>query len=315
MKCCLIIPTYRRPEHLKRALDSARAQTRPPDEIIVGVRDTDQATLELLRNYPAPVLASLVSVPGVVASMQAALERSTGDLVAFIDDDVELLPDWFSVALAHITARPRLGLLGGRDLLQDRPDYREAEPRRKEVGIMRWYGASSGNHHCGTGGYRPVDVLKGCNIIGRGDLLRSIGFEGALRGQGAQVNWEVALCLDVKSRGFEVGYDSELAVKHFIAPRFDADVNQRGGYSGEALFDEVFNLHYVLSSRLPASSAWLHHAWTLLRGSHHAPGLVQFLRIRFIRKDPNARDRLRRVFRAVGQGRRAGALRRNGSSI
>ena len=44
MKITVLIPTYRRPKDLGRCLEALQKQTRPADEVLVVVRNTDAET-------------------------------------------------------------------------------------------------------------------------------------------------------------------------------------------------------------------------------------------------------------------------------
>ncbi|MBE2203383.1 MAG: glycosyltransferase family 2 protein [Chthoniobacterales bacterium] len=305
MRISVIIPTFKRPDYLAKALRGLAGQLRPADQIVLGVREEDGGTAEFLATSAYAVTTATARKPGVIASMNAALAKTDGDIVCLLDDDAEPLPDWLQQIEKRFAEDPRLGMLGGRDLLRDHPEMRDREPLTARVGVFTWYGRFLGNHHRGGGGYRRVDTLKGCNAAARGDLLRRIGFERGLRGEGAQVHWEIALCLDVAAAGFSVAYDPALRVIHHIAPRYGVDQSHRGGFSAEGLFDMVWNEHYVVSRRLPAGQRIRHALWAVLVGSLDAPGLVQYARL-VLRRDPRRKERFAITRRAIREGRKAG---------
>ena len=309
MTISVIIPTFRRPSYLLTALRALAAQQRLPDQIVLGLRRGDEETEAMLRERAAEipeVEMAHVGVPGVVASMQAALERSRGDIVCLLDDDAEPLPDWTGKIAARFSADERLGMVGGRDLLRDHPEMRAAEPTTGRVGIFTWSGRFLGNHHRGGGSFRRVDTLKGCNAAARGDLLRRIGFEQGLRGAGAQVHWEIALCLDMAAAGFGVAYDPEIRVIHHIAPRYDIDQGHRGVFSAEGLYDMVWNEHFVVSNRMSPANSLRHFLYSVVVGSFSAPGALQYLRL-WLHRDPRRNERLAITRKAIRDGRRAGS--------
>jgi len=309
MTISVIIPTFRRPSYLLTALRALAAQRRTPDQIVLGLRRGDEETGAMLRERAGEipdVEIAYVEVPGVVASMQAALERTRGDIVCLLDDDAEPFPDWIGKIAARFLADEQLGMVGGRDLLRDYPERRAAEPTTGRVGIFTWSGRFLGNHHRGGGSFRRVDTLKGCNAAGRGDLLRRIGFEQGLRGAGAQVHWEIALCLDVAAAGFDVAYDPEIRVIHHIAPRYDVDQGHRGVFSPEGLYDMVWNEHFVVSNRMSPAKSFRHFLHAVAVGSYSAPGLVQYLRL-LLQQDPRRNERLAISWKAIRAGRRAGS--------
>ena len=305
MRISVIIPTFKRPDYLAKALRGLAGQTRQADQIVLGVREGDNETAGFLASCASAVTTAPSGGPGVIASMNAALAKTDGDIVCLLDDDAEPLPDWLQKIEERFAADPKLGMLGGRDLLRDHPEMRAAEPTTTRVGVFTWYGRFLGNHHRGGGGFRRVDTLKGCNAAARGDLLRRIGIERGLRGSGAQVHWEVALCLDVAAAGFAVAYDPEIRVIHHIAPRYGVDQSHRGGFSAEGLFDMVWNEHFVVSRRLPAGKRARHFLWAVLVGSLDAPGIVQYGRL-VLRRDPLRKERFAITRRAIHEGRKAG---------
>ncbi len=302
MRISVIIPTFKRKDYLVKALRGLAAQKRPADQIVVGVREGDTETIEFLATSPLVLEKAFTAIPGVIASMSAAASRADGEVICLLDDDAEPLPDWLERIERHFAVEPQLGMLGGRDLLQDHPEMRRAESLLEKVGLFTWYGRILGNHHRGGGVYRPVDLVKGCNAAIRGSLLHEIGFDQELRGKGAQVHWELALCLDVANRGYAVAYDPALQVIHHIAPRHDDDQIHRGKFSSEGLYDMVWNEHHVVASRANGWRSRAHLAWSLLAGSLTAPGILQYLRL-VLKRDPHGMARLSTTFRATREAR------------
>ena len=99
-----IIATYRRPELLRRAIESALAQT-VRDHVVLVV--DDGGGLPELPADPRIRLCSLsanTSVAGVVRNVGIRLTRSA--YVAFLDDDNEWEPEHLDVALAVLAAGP-----------------------------------------------------------------------------------------------------------------------------------------------------------------------------------------------------------------
>lgn len=297
MRISVIIPTFKRADYLKKAFRGLSNQRRPADQIVLGVREGDAQTIDIVANTTLPIEIATVNVPGVIASMSAAAARTTGDVVCLLDDDAEPLPDWIEKIEAHFSQEPKLGMIGGRDLLQDHPEMRKQEALLPKVGIFTWYGRIIGNHHRGGGVYRKVDLVKGCNAALRGPLLRELGFEQRLRGSGAQVHWELALSLDVANKGFDVKYDPSLQVIHHIAPRHDQDQVHRGHFSRKGIYDMVWNETLVVATRCGVVRRTAHLAWALLVGSQVTPGIVQYIRL-CLKRAPHRTDRLATTWRA-----------------
>jgi len=106
MNVSVIIPTHDRRRLLRRALDSVRAQSRPPEQVIVvddGSRDGTAAMVR--REYPD---VELLRQPcrGVSAARNRGIEHATGDWIALLDSDDEWLPAKLERQLALLRQRP-----------------------------------------------------------------------------------------------------------------------------------------------------------------------------------------------------------------
>ncbi len=96
LRVSVIIPTYHRPAELTMALRSILAQSRMPDELIV-VDDGDLPELPLRAELETTGLVCRFlrkDKPGLTESRNLGIARSRGDVILFVDDDVELLPDY-----------------------------------------------------------------------------------------------------------------------------------------------------------------------------------------------------------------------------
>ena len=294
----VIVPSFRRPDSLGRCLAALAAQTRAPDEIVIGARADDADTLaaaEAARLAGQAVRVATTPARGVVAAMQAALDASVGDIIALTDDDARPRPEWIAGLLAHFAHAGDVGGVGGRDW----QPYERGDASR--VGLVQWCGRVIGNHHLGAGPARDVDVLKGVNCAFRGPLLRAVGFDARLHGGGAQLYWELALCLPLRRAGWRLVYDPAVAVDHDVAPRHDADNLHRGIFAEAPLRDAVHNETVALLDGRGSAGGALYLAWALLIGTGEAPGVAQVAR-RMLQGD---RDVLRR-WRATLAGRFAG---------
>ncbi|MBI3568267.1 MAG: glycosyltransferase family 2 protein [Gemmatimonadetes bacterium] len=285
----VLVPSWRRPESLARCLRALSAQTAPPLEIVVGVRADDAETgaaLDALE--PAlrvPVVRAPTDEPGVIAAMNAALARCRGDVVALTDDDAEPRPDWLA-RIGAAFADPRVGGVGGRDWQPlERGD-------RTDVGRVQWFGRVIGNHHLGAGAPRPVDVLKGVDAAFRAPLLRALGFDTRLEGEGAQMFWELALCLPLRRAGWTLVYDPAIAVDHHIAPRHDDDQRHRGVFAARPQVQAVHNETLVLLGHQRGLARLAYLTWALLVGTRGEPGLAQLPRL-LLRGDAHAGARWR----------------------
>jgi cellulose synthase/poly-beta-1,6-N-acetylglucosamine synthase-like glycosyltransferase len=266
----VVVPTYRRPELLLRCLDAIAAQSHSPARVIVVVRVDDFASKRAVRDKHAGwdrLQLVEVQTRGVVAAMTAGVAASTSAVIAFTDDDASPMPDWLGRILAHFE-EPTVGGVGGRDLIPG-----QHGPVTTSVGRFTRYGKLIGNHHLGTGPPRDFDVLKGVNMAFRAEAL-ALPAPGLLRGDGAEVDFEVLTCEWARRQGWRLVYDPAVLVDHDAAPRHGAD--QRIRPTRQAIYDAAYNS--MLSATVLDSGMSLRRmAYPLFVGSHDRPGFARAL--------------------------------------
>jgi cellulose synthase/poly-beta-1,6-N-acetylglucosamine synthase-like glycosyltransferase len=260
----VVVPTYRRPELLRRCLSGLCAQTHQPDETIVVVRQDDKPTRRVLEQSTRTGIAIVDSgEPGVLAAMRVGVACSRGDIIAFTDDDAEPRRDWLE-RLVSLLSAPGVGAAGGRDVIPG-----QTAPRRSDVGRFTRYGKLVGNHHLGEGPARDVDVLKGVNMAFRAECL-GLPRRGILRGDGAEVHFELLCSRWAQRAGWRVVYDPSIEVGHLGAERIGNDRRIRP--SAQAVRDAAHNFIIAASvldrNRLPRQALYC-----LVLGSRDLPGL------------------------------------------
>jgi cellulose synthase/poly-beta-1,6-N-acetylglucosamine synthase-like glycosyltransferase len=283
MSITVLIPTYRRPQDLRRCLEALTQQTRSADQVVVIVRDIDIETRNLLQQCdftPLPIQTVTVIVPGQVAALNAGLDVAAGDMIAITDDDAAPHADWLSRIEAHFLADEQVGGVGGRDWMYLGKTLQDAStlPGASQlVGRVQWCGRVTGNHHIGEGSPREVDILKGANMSYRRSAIAHLRFDQRLQGTGAQVHNDMAFSLTVRSLGWKLIYDPVVAVNHYLAERFDED--QRKEFNQIALINAVHNETLTLLEYLPPAKRVIFIVWAICVGTRDALGLVQCLRL------------------------------------
>ena len=110
----VIVPTYNRPRELRVCLRSLLRQTVLPNEILV-VDDGELEGIPWQNRIEAAGIRCLhirKEVPGLTESRNIGVEKSTGDIILFFDDDVRLLPDYIERVL-EVYERDPNGQVGG----------------------------------------------------------------------------------------------------------------------------------------------------------------------------------------------------------
>jgi len=265
----VVVPTYRRPEQLKRCLLALAAQRYQPASVIVVVRVDDEESKGTLARVsglmPVPVLVVEVTEPGVIAAMSAGVSRSSAALVAFTDDDARPRADWLGRIVEHFRDET-VGGVGGRDVVVG-----DTSPLTENIGRFSRSGKLVGNHHLGTGGPRFVDVLKGVNMAFRAEAL-ALPARGVLRGGGAQVDFELLTCSWARQQGWRLVYDSEVIVDHEGAPRHGADQRVRPGR--RAIFDAAYN-SVIATAVLDRRTPFRRVLFPIAVGTRDRPGIIR----------------------------------------
>lgn len=105
----VVIPTHLRPNFVRQAADSALAQTRPFDQIIVVTDGIGDPAIDMLDDSPVTLVS--IERAGVAAARNAGIDAATTDWVCFLDDDDLLHPDYLASIEAALLADPSRGAM------------------------------------------------------------------------------------------------------------------------------------------------------------------------------------------------------------
>src|SRR5947209_12763498 len=104
----VVLPTFRRPDALARAMSALASQEDPGVEWELIVVDNDEAPgVEATVHALAPAIPAAVMVlrearRGAAHARNTGIDAAKGDVVAFIDDDVVAAPTWLAALTAPI---------------------------------------------------------------------------------------------------------------------------------------------------------------------------------------------------------------------
>ncbi len=110
----VIIPTYNRIDSLRQVLQALVAQTLPDFEVIVVDDGSTDATLAPAEAAACPFELTCLRQEnqGATAARNFGAQRSRGDLLVFMDDDIELLPHTLATLAARHAAHPHAIVVG-----------------------------------------------------------------------------------------------------------------------------------------------------------------------------------------------------------
>ncbi|MGO8873970.1 MAG: glycosyltransferase family 2 protein [Acidimicrobiales bacterium] len=219
----VVVVTYERPDYVARCLDHLLAQTVPPLEIVVvDSSDGDETAAMVRERYPAVSYVVCPAGRGATATARnIGYSRTSGEVLAFVDDDAFAAPDWLEQILP-LYRDPRVGGVGGRQI-RDQPG--ELTEGLDAIGLLRPDGTLTGNFAADPGRTLDVDHLLGANMSFRRSAIDRIG--GIRDGYaGTCVREETDLCLRIAHAGYRLVYTPDAVVEHVAAPyakgqRFD----------------------------------------------------------------------------------------------
>lgn len=269
MKLSVLVPTWKRYKKLENALESLVEQSRRADQVIVVYRDIDPESLSIIKKFESKLPLTIVEVksPGVIHAENAALEKVSGDIVSFLDDDAIAPVDWLENIETFFSEHPEYAAVGGSDLvLSDAINRVE----RDVVGKITWYGKVIGNHHQKVSHGQEVDVLKGVNMSFRKEFICSLDEKlGSEHHVGNGSQWELDLCFHVKSLGGRLYFSPDLEVKH--------DSNHDHFVKYASLQNNARNLTYVMMKHLRGWKKFSFLFYYLLIGNSQLLGILRFL--------------------------------------
>ena len=276
----VVIPTYQRPEWIKRAVHSLARQTRLPDEVIPVMRDTDTAThvavgeLEA-ESLPFPIRRGVVSEPGFMPPVYEGFQLAGGDVIAVLDDDAEALEDWCERLLGHY-GDPNVGAVGGRYINMLGEGQLQDVGTTRRVGYLTLFGKLVGDMYKDPTFDSPMDVsfLMGGCMSYRREVARRLEFDWELN-RVVATHYEVDLGLQVRRMGCRVIFDPKVKIRHYTAPR--SVVGNRKVGDVDAVRWNAFNEMRIVVRRCAAWRGAIHVSRGLVIGVRQAPGFLPWV--------------------------------------
>jgi len=220
-----VVVSYRRHAEIRACLRDLDAQsTTVPFEVVLVLQAYPPGVPEALAaEFSSTLPVSTYHTDrglGVHAARNAAVARSSGDIVAFLDDDVRVPPGWVD-ALVSYYENPSVGGVGG--------FVRHPGSRRLSTRILRpVLGLSASRYRIDWGGFHAIpwashperdqhaDWLSGCNMSFRRVALDAVG--GFDEGYGPYGYDDVDIGLRVRRAGWRLISTRRLTVEHYPSP-------------------------------------------------------------------------------------------------
>jgi glycosyltransferase involved in cell wall biosynthesis len=178
----VVIPAYRAARTISRAVDSVLAQTRPPTEIMIvddGSPDEEEL-LVALEPYRHRITRICQPNGGAASARNLGIDRSRGELLAFLDADDYWEPTKLERQLDVFRSHPEVGLVSTRFFHQEpgQPRVDSSRFRREQ-----WFGKFPEDRLLMVSGkrvYRVAMAVWTSSVIVRREILGENRFESGL---------------------------------------------------------------------------------------------------------------------------------------
>jgi len=172
----IIIPSHNRSSSQRRALDALHSQTYPLDlmSVIVVADSCIDDTLAMLQDYKAPFKLQVIDVNcrSAAIARNTGAATATGQLLLFLDDDIEALPPLVESHARVHRERPGSAVVGPYPPMQGGTRFFDVEVR--SWWEDKFYQMSEPGHR-----FTYQDLLSGNLSLDAGLFARLDGFDSA----------------------------------------------------------------------------------------------------------------------------------------
>ena len=250
LKIAALVPTYRRPDFLRRCVAALQAQRRPFDCIAIVTRDADQASCDAVRELGrGPIVHGTVGEAGHLPPLLAGrslLPRDI-DVVVIVNDDLLMAEDGAERIERHF-GDARVGAVGGRAIEHEQGVPRPAVHGRGG-GDVSFAGTIYAGHSHTPARMEVRDASWAAGLLAayRRTVFDRIHIRPRLN-RNVAVGYEVDWGLQVRQLGYRVLFDPQLVGEHHNAPRHHGTT--RAERSAERVFWQNHNHTYILLHHL-----------------------------------------------------------------
>jgi len=212
----VILPTYslERFKDILEAVDSLLQQTFTNKEIIVAVDKNEDLFLKLKDSLSPSVHVVLSTEAGASNARNAGVKMATGDIIAFIDDDVIVNKNWLSM---HVRNYEDPNIIGAGGCIK--PLWIDCNPGKFPEELYWLIGCTNESYFEKTHGVR--NAFGGNSSFRRevfDDLSFSVSLQNSIGKTRGTEDTEFGIRVLKKFPGCKIMYDPEAVVYHKVYP-------------------------------------------------------------------------------------------------
>jgi glycosyltransferase involved in cell wall biosynthesis len=218
VKVSIVIPTHKRPERLKRALESVKLQTYTNIEVLVvndNWRENEYDVIKVIKDISDDRVFYYRNVrkKGANGARNTGIIKSTGDYVAFLDDDDEYLPFKVECSVKKLEKDFYIGVVT-RYSHGFEGEWFEAESLKNEINIRNFL-------------LGKIPLCAGSNLIVQKNIFNQIG----LWNENLERHQDLELILRILDK-YKLAYINKMLLKIHIghnnpAPQKSLDIKMK----------------------------------------------------------------------------------------
>jgi glycosyltransferase involved in cell wall biosynthesis len=217
----VVVCTYNGAHTLRETMEGIKALDYPDYEVIVVNDGSTDHTAEIAREYNVTLISTANN--GLSNARNVGWRASTGEIVAYIDDDAYPDPHWLKFLASAFLTTSFAGVGGPNFLPQGSDPVAECVAN-----------APGGPTHVLVSD-REAEHIPGCNMAFRRAALEAVdGFDPRFVAAGDDVD----ICWSIQRQGWKIGFHPAAVVWHHRRDSIKSYWKQQGGYGkAEALLE------------------------------------------------------------------------------
>jgi len=208
----ILLVTFNKVEYTFQCLESLKANTDVPYEVIIVDNASTDRTPELLDRLENVTVIKNEDNLGFVKACNQGAKSARGKYVTFLNNDTQVCPGWLHSLVRTMEEYPKCGAVGGK-LITPEGRLQEAGSILLSDGAVLGYGRDNNPASPEYNFVREVDFCSGaCLLVSKCLFTELGGFDERY----APAYYEEAdLCFSIRQSGFKVVYQPETVIIHY----------------------------------------------------------------------------------------------------
>lgn len=211
-KVSILLVTYNKAEYTYQCLETIKAYSDVPYEVIIVDNASSDSTLDLLDRLKNVTVLKNDQNIGFLKACNQGLQFSKSKYVLYLNNDTQVTPCWLSKLISVAENEPNCGAVGAK-LIFPNGKLQEAGSIIWRDGTALGYGRDSHPFAPEYSYLKEVDFCSGACLLVRKDLLDRLG--GFDERYVPAYYEEADLCFALKDLGYKVMFQPDVCIVHY----------------------------------------------------------------------------------------------------